>query len=1172
MFLKPWLSLLKQSVFRRTRRSNSSRRHGQTNRQSQHSRLIVTPGVAASPELLEDRTLLAAFVESGGGTVLTITLNAASDTVHLSSSGSSYRVTANSSWTGTDNTRVTGNGTTTLTVTATGVSAYSTINITDTAGNGTVEFDDSGVNAFAASINATLDNAGAVLFFNGSTSFSGSAGLTAIVAKQVTGISVGITTSAGAISITANQSGAATGNFVGVEFINSTITTSSGNIALNGTGGNTDSDQGVVLFDSTVTTATGDISITGKGGSLSSGTFQQGVFLSNGAVQTTGTGATAGDITINGTVRNGASDASGVYLTRSSHISSIDGDVSVTGTGAGANSPGNTGLFVRDNSVVETTGDGNVTVVGSTTASGSIPGIRGESGGSFRAKGSGALSLTGTASNSGEDISFDTEAGSLGDAAGTGSLTLNANTVQLGDVQVRGLGALTIRPRTAATSIGLGGGSGTLNLTDTELGFLQDGFSSITIGSATAGDITINTASFSDSINLVTGGKIHDSTGTDVMVGSTDVVMVSGTLAPGQSPGITSINGDFAFANNSTFEVEIGGTSPATTPASNQHDQLSVTNGSVAIGTGVTLSTLAFNGFGPALSGGETFRIIDVVGAGETVTGTFAGLPEGATISNFLGSGLDATITYAGGTGGNDVVLTVIPHDTFVTLSGGALTITDVNGNTSNDSLTISYSGGTYTITDTNGLTIGSSIAGATGSGTATVTVPDTGVTSIVINTLGGNDTVTISSVQPSLSGGFTINAGLGTDTVNLNGDVTLGSGANLAVTAETVNTGANADLITSGTGTISITADDVALNATSTLQSAGTVSFVTQTAARPINVGTQTAGSLSLTDAELDRITSGTTQIGAASSGAITVSSAITHTNNLTISTDGGVTLSQALTLAADRNLSVNSTSTAAGITLSNGNADITTSGTGNISLTSTRNISVGSASIQSQNGDVTLLANASGTTSGNFVGVRLFGTGTIVTTTGSGSVSLTGTGGSGDAVNNNGVEVTGAAVVSSGGAGSVSLHGTGGAGSLGGNNGVSINGSNTLITSGGGHIFVTGVGGGVGNFNLGVSVFSQADIVGGGATGNVTIHGTGGTGTGFGNTGVQLFSVSGQVLVTSGGGNVQVTGLGGSNPAGGVSIGIVVDSGSRPAAVAPSLSRAPVAAARRTSMTEWK
>ena len=85
---------------------------------------------------------------------------------------------------------------------------------------------------------------------------------------------------------------------------------------MNGTGGNTDSDQGVVLFDSTVTTATGDISITGKGGSLSSGTFQQGVFLSNGAVQTTGTGATAGDITINGTVRNGASDASGVYLTR----------------------------------------------------------------------------------------------------------------------------------------------------------------------------------------------------------------------------------------------------------------------------------------------------------------------------------------------------------------------------------------------------------------------------------------------------------------------------------------------------------------------------------------------------------------------------------------------------------------------------------------------------------------------------------------------------------------------------------------------------------------------------------------------------------------------------------------------------------------------------------------
>ena len=53
--------------------------------------------------------------------------------------------------------------------------------------------------------------------------------------------------------------------------------------------------------------------------------------------------------------------------------------------------------------------------------------------------------------------------------------------------------------------------------------------------------------------------------------------------------------------------------------------------------------------------------------------------------------------------------------------------------------------------------------------------------------------------------------------------------------------------------------ADDVALDATATLNSAGTISLVPQTASRPINLGTETAGSLSLTDAELDRVTAGT-------------------------------------------------------------------------------------------------------------------------------------------------------------------------------------------------------------------------------------------------------------------------------------------------------------------------
>ncbi len=119
------------------------------------------------------------------------------------------------------------------------------------------------------------------------------------------------------------------------------------------------------------------------------------------------------------------------------------------------------------------------------------------------------------------------------------------------------------------------------------------------------------------------------------------------------------------------------------------------------------------------------------------------------------------------------------PADTGVTLASGVLTITDVNGGTSNDQLVMSYSGGTYTITDTGGLLLTTAIAGATGDGTSTLTIPDTGVTGILFDTLGGDDTITVNSVQSSLTSGFTIIGGTGVDSATINGAIAVtGSGA----------------------------------------------------------------------------------------------------------------------------------------------------------------------------------------------------------------------------------------------------------------------------------------------------------------------------------------------------------------------------------------------------------
>lgn len=133
---------------------------------------------------------------------------------------------------------------------------------------------------------------------------------------------------------------------------------------------------------------------------------------------------------------------------------------------------------------------------------------------------------------------------------------------------------------------------------------------------------------------------------------------------------------------------------------------------------------------------------------------------------------------------------TITPADTEVTLSGGVLTVTDVNnGGDSNDALTISYSGGTYTIADTGNLILdASSVVGSATNGTSSITVPDTGVTGILFAVLGGDDSVTVTSIQTSLTGSLTVTGGTGTDTAIVNGQI---SAQTVSVTAETVNVNA---------------------------------------------------------------------------------------------------------------------------------------------------------------------------------------------------------------------------------------------------------------------------------------------------------------------------------------------------------------------------------------------
>ena len=443
-------------------------------------------------------------------------------------------------------------------------------------------------------------------------------------------------------------------------------------------------------------------------------------------VQGLGTGFSA-DLTIDG---QGGTDA-------------VNFQTSATNTGGG-----NVSVTAERIAVSAAVGTGGGTVTFTATDGVTLSGLDGDvttDGGTFTADADSDADGTGTYTQD--------DAGSAV-SSGSGAISIRAADVVLTG-RLGGTGTLTILPSPTNTSIGLGGGAGTLNLDDGEIGNLEDGFSSITIGDTANGTGTadIDTVTFRDPV-IVAGGSIHDHAGVDLTVPS---AVLTGDVAPGQSPGTLAVIGNFTLAADDTFTVEIGGTSPGT--ASSNHDQLDVT-GTVTIGNNVTLGVTAFDGFVPG--GGEAFTIVNN-DSGDAVTGTFSGLPEGGTVStNFLGSGLDATISYVGGDG-NDVVLTVEDAQVTVAIAavlvsegaGAAATTATVSRNTAaTGALTVTLSSG-----DTSEAVVPTSVTIAAGQTTS----PAFGIDAIDDAIVDGTQTVTVTATAAGHVAG--------TDTVDVTDD-----------------------------------------------------------------------------------------------------------------------------------------------------------------------------------------------------------------------------------------------------------------------------------------------------------------------------------------------------------------------------------------------------------------
>ncbi len=192
-------------------------------------------------------------------------------------------------------------------------------------------------------------------------------------------------------------------------------------------------------------------------------------------------------------------------------------------------------------------------------------------------------------------------------------------------------------------------------------GTLQTGGSAVSNGAvfvvgdgtqAATLDLRGGTHNFADGLNIASNATL---TGTGTLVAP--LTLGGGaTLAPGHSPGLLIVSNALTLSQGSIFEVGLAGYL-----ADTEYDQVLVTG--AVTNNNATLSLSLAGGFVP--TNGAHFIIMD---NNRSMVGIFNGAPEGST--NTFDSSAIFAITYAGGTDGHDVVLTVIPEPGSALLTG----------------------------------------------------------------------------------------------------------------------------------------------------------------------------------------------------------------------------------------------------------------------------------------------------------------------------------------------------------------------------------------------------------------------------------------------------------------------------------------------------------------------
>ncbi len=566
------------------------------------------------------RTFAATYTWDNTNNTLLISLST-DESISISKSGANTSFTLNSGlFTQAGGDIATGSGTSTITIAdADLVSSLTIDNVSVSSGTNNVTFSGSG-SLSSATININIDQAGT------SSTISASATFSLIVTELAFQATAGVGSASFPINTEIGKLEGSTTN--GGIFVSNT-----GDLTLGGTNAS--------LNGVTATGTSGIIHI------VTSGTMrviEQVKGSGNVTLQTTGASS---DLIAEHGVPSGINAISGLMTVNAGRdliLGTINGYGDVNGQSLAAFADRD--IVISATTYVQSSG-GSL----SATAGRDFKILQTNGGGSVFNNNAGNAPVT---ISTGADGTLVLDQGSNGGiAANSGTITINADNISLLSGKIGTTSTLTLAPVTLARSISLGTEtSGQLSLTDTELDLVSGG--TLVIGAANSGTINVEAAisrTNATAMQLISNGDINIKGGS-INTGGGTLLLDSGSSPAAVKPTFTGTDiTSSTLSFSSDVAIVLNGTTPGDGTGSS-YTQLTVSGGINLSG-----ATLALSGtYIPVL--GQTFKIVDNDNT-DAITGTFIGLTEGATISNFLGSNFSASISYIGGDG-NDVVITVV--------------------------------------------------------------------------------------------------------------------------------------------------------------------------------------------------------------------------------------------------------------------------------------------------------------------------------------------------------------------------------------------------------------------------------------------------------------------------------------------------------------------------------